>query len=290
MNILITGAEGQLGSEIKDQAQKYHRNYNFFYEGSKGLDITNKSDVSNYIRLNDISLIINCAAYTSVDRAESEENIAFRVNEIGVRNLISAIKEKSNGRLIHISTDYVFDGKNEHPYKELDKVNPIGVYGRSKRAGEELIINSNIDGVIIRTSWLYSKYGSNFVKTMLRLGKERDSINVVNDQIGAPTYARDLAKTCLSLINKPFSNKDKIYHYSNSGKISWYDFAKEIMNLANLNCKVLPVETKDYPTPAERPKFSVMNTIKIKEDFSIEIQSWKDSLKECILEINKKPI
>ena len=194
--------------------------------------------------------------------------------------------EKVDGKLIHISTDYVFDGNNFLPYKELDPVSPIGVYGKTKRAGELAVINSDIDAIVIRTSWLYSAYGNNFVKTMLKLGHDRDELGVIFDQVGTPTNASDLAKTCLDILSdkssENISANGKIYHYSNEGVASWYDFATAIMEFGSLDCKVRPIETKDYPTSAKRPHYSVLNKTKIKTDFNIEIPYWRDSLEKCI--------
>jgi dTDP-4-dehydrorhamnose reductase len=278
MNVLITGASGQLGSEIFQESK--NSSHTFFFENSKGLDITNSSEVNAYINKNSIDFIINCAAYTAVDKAEEDKVNAMNVNAIGVENLTNALKGK--GRMIHVSTDYVFKGNGNVPFKENDEVNPVNFYGFSKQKGEEVFLSSGIEGIIIRVSWLYSCYGNNFVKTMLRLGKEKDSISVVSDQFGSPTYAKDLAKLCISLLDKDLENNSKIYHYSNKGTISWYDFASEIMKVANLSCEVNQIATKDYPTLAKRPSFSVMDTSKIEKDFNIEIPFWKDSLKECI--------
>ena len=281
MNVLVTGANGQLGSEIREFV-KNKKISNFLFEDSKSLDITKPKLVKDYFEKNNINVVINCAAYTAVDKAESEVEKANQVNAFGVKNLVSAL-EKVEGKIIHISTDYVFNGENFTPYKENQLVNPIGVYGKTKRAGEEYVLNSVIEGVIIRTSWVYSSYGNNFVKTMLRLGEERDSLGVIFDQIGSPTYARDLAQVCVNLLeNKRIDEKSKIYHYSNEGIASWYDFAKAIMLYGEIDCEINPIETKDYPTPAKRPSYSVLNNAKIKNDFSIEIPYWRDSLKDCI--------
>ena len=229
--------------------------------------------------------MINCAAYTAVDKAEHDVDIAEKVNSEGVLNLVNAV-QKEQGKLIHISTDYVFDGNNFLPYKESDPVSPIGVYGKTKRAGELAVLNSSIDAIVIRTSWLYSAYGNNFVKTMLKLGHDRDELGVIFDQVGTPTNASDLAKTCLDILSdkssENISTNGKIYHYSNEGVASWYDFATAIMELGSLDCKVRPIETKDYPTPAKRPHYSVLNKTKIKTDFNIEIPYWRDSLDKCI--------
>ncbi len=286
MNILITGANGQLGSEIRE-ISKNETKHNFLFEGSKTLDITKSSLVEDYIITNEIDVIINCAAYTAVDKAESDIERANSVNAIGVKNLVSSI-EKVKGKIIHISTDYVFNGQNYSPYNESQDVDPLGVYGKTKREGEEFILNSNVEGIVIRTSWVYSSFGNNFVKTMLRLGKERDKLGVIFDQIGSPTYARDLAKICIFLLKEEqLDEHSKIYHYSNEGIASWYDFAKAIMLYGGLDCEVNPIETKEYPTPAKRPSYSVMNKANIKKDFNIEIPYWRDSLKDCIKELQK---
>ena len=278
MNILITGASGQLGSEIREESKE--SSHTFFFENSKTLDITNFSNVEKYIKHNSIDFVINCAAYTAVDNAEDDKVSAMNVNAEGVKNLAEAIKER--GKMIHISTDYVFSGNNTFPINESEEVDPVNYYGVSKQKGEEYFLESRVHGMIIRVSWLYSCFGKNFVKTMMRLGNEKQEINVVDDQIGSPTYAKDLAKLCIFLIDTDFKNKARIYHYSNEGAISWYEFAKEIMKTANLSCKVNPIKTKDYPTTAKRPSFSVMDTSKIKGDFNIEIPFWKDSLERCI--------
>lgn len=288
MNILITGSNGQLGSEIKDMSSCYPE-YNFFFEDSKSLDITDVEKVKAYILNKKIQVVINCAAYTAVDKAEIEKEKAEQVNYIGVSNLIKGI-ELVDGKLIHISTDYVFNGKNVLPYKEEDNVSPINIYGKTKLKGEAEVLKSSVEAIIIRTSWLYSIYRNNFVKTMLRLGKEKKELNVVYDQIGVPTYTRDLAKVCLDIVggNERIDKKSKIYHYSNEGVTSWYDFAKAIMKFSKIDCSICPIETKQYPTPAKRPSYSLLNTSKIKEDFDIKIPYWRDSLKDCIDRIKNK--
>ena len=287
MRVLITGSNGQLGSEIKELAANYKK-IDFFCKDLPDLDICNFNLLKSFIIDNKINAVINCAAYTAVDKAEEDEIIAKKVNLEGVLNLVNAL-QTVNGKLIHISTDYVFNGDHFLPYKESDLVNPIGVYGKTKREGELALINSTLDAIVIRTSWLYSSYGSNFVKTMLRLGKENESLGVIFDQVGTPTYARDLAKTCLEILcgenSVNISNNGNLYHYSNEGVASWYDFAISIMELGGANCKVNPIQTKDYPTLAKRPQYSVLNKSKIKTDFKIEIPYWKDSLKDCIEKI-----
>ena len=289
MRVLITGSNGQLGSEIKELATHY-KTINFILKDLPDLDICNFEALQAFIMDNNINAVINCAAYTAVDKAEEDAENAERVNSMGVSNLVNAL-EKVNGKLIHISTDYVFDGDHFLPYQELDQVSPIGVYGNTKRSGELAVINSDLDAIVIRTSWLYSSYGNNFVKTMLRLGNEKENLGVIFDQVGTPTYARDLAKTCLEILSGFTSaniNKNgNLYHYSNEGVASWYDFAIATMELASINCQVHPIQTKDYPTKAKRPQYSVLNKSKVKADFKIEIPYWRDSLKDCIKKIKK---
>ena len=284
MNILITGSNGQLGSEIKDLVTNY-KNFNFFFMDLPELNICKSEELNTFIVDQNINTVINCAAYTAVDKAEKDEHTAQKVNSEGVLNLVNALK-KVNGKLIHISTDYVFDGNHSQPYKESDPVSPVGVYGETKRAGELAVLNSSIDALVIRTSWMYSVYGNNFLKTMLKLGHDKDELGVIFDQVGTPTNASDLAKTCLDILayskEANINSKGNLYHYSNEGVSSWYDFASAIMELGSLDCKVRPIETKDYPTPAKRPHFSVLNKTKIKKDFNIEIPYWRDSLDKCV--------
>jgi len=287
MRVLITGAKGQLGSEIKELAANY-RKLDFVFKDLPDLNICNFNLLQSFIIDNNINAVINCAAYTAVDRAEEDAKTAEQVNSMGVANLVNAL-QAVNGKLIHISTDYVFDGNHFLPYKESDAISPIGVYGETKREGELAVIKSNLDAIVIRTSWLYSSYGNNFVKTMLRLGNEKEELGVIFDQVGTPTFARDLAKTCLEILSESTSaniNKNgNLYHYSNEGVASWYDFAISIMEMGVVNCKVNPIQTKDYPTLAKRPQYSVLNKSKIKTDFKIEIPYWRDSLKNCIAKI-----
>ena len=305
-NILVTGANGQLGSELQSLSQKYH--YNFYFTDRNELDITDRSKIEEFVDKNNIKIIINCAAYTAVDKAETEKELADLVNHKAVQYLAEISKEK-NIFLIHISTDYVFDGKNYKPYKEDDKTNPQGIYGLTKLKGEEAFINSGARGIIIRTSWVYSSFGANFVKTMLRLSKERDELGIIYDQIGTPTYARDLALALLKIMNYELGvmneeseenkkiihnsklithNSVSIYHYSNEGAISWYDFAKAIFEIKGIDIKVNPIETKEYPTPAIRPHYSLLNKAKIKEEFGIIIPYWKDSLDACLKKLEEK--
>ena len=290
MKILVTGSNGQLGSEIREISSDYML-MNCFFTDLTDLDICDFAKLQSYIIKNNITTVINCAAYTDVDKAEDDLEAAKEVNIYGVQNLVKALK-KVNGKLIHISTDYVFNGENSIPYKESDIVSPIGVYGKTKRNGELAVINSDIDAIVIRTSWIYSCYGNNFFKTMIKLGTEKKSISVICDQIGTPTYARDLAKTCLDILTKKkpleISKNGKLYHYSNDGVVSWYDFSVAIMELGLIDCKINPVLTKNYLTNSKRPLYSVLSKAKIKKDFNLEIPNWKDSLKDCIFKLNKK--
>jgi dTDP-4-dehydrorhamnose reductase len=302
-NILITGSNGQVGSELKELSNNY--SYNFFFADRTNIDITNKEDIKNFCQTNNINTIINCAAYTAVDKAESEQALADAVNHLAVKNLAQIAKEQSI-KLIHISTDYVFDGKNFKPYSEDDVTNPQGVYGKTKLDGENAMLEINpANAIIIRTSRVYSFYGNNFVKTMLRLGKEKKELGVIFDQVGTPTYARDLAKTILQIVGSRMQDlgdssdaqnpKSKIqnpnvqiYHYSNEGVLSWYDFAKEIMRMAKLDCKINLIETTEYPTPAKRPHYSLLNKAKIKSAFNIEIPYWKDGLDDCLKRLGER--
>ena len=289
MKILVTGSNGQLGSEIKDLANKYNES-DFFFRDLPNLDICDLDQLNKFIHTHMIDCVINCAAYTDVEKAELNTESAENINSNGVLNLLKVLK-KVNGKLIQISTDYVFDGKQTHPYNELDPVNPIGVYGKTKRLGELKVINSEVDAIVIRTSWLYSSYGENFVKTMLRLGLKKKELSVVSDQQGTPTYAKDLAKVCLDILcsenQKIISENGKLYHYSNDGVVSWFEFANEIMKLRGVKCKILPILSRDYPSITKRPHYSVLDKTKIKEDFNIRVAYWKDSLKECIIALSK---
>ena len=276
--VLVTGAAGQLGSEIRAIAPSG----GYIFADRSVLDISDKEVMTLFIDLNDVDTIINCAAYTAVDKAEKDEDNADLINHIAVKNMAEIAEEKGL-KLVHVSTDYVFDGKNYKPYTEEDQPNPTGVYGKTKLAGEEAIMKiAPRNSIIIRTSWVYSSFGNNFVKTMLKLGKEREELGVIYDQIGTPTYAADLAATILEILPKIDNPRPKIYHYSNEGVLSWYDFAKEIMKMAKLSCQINPIETWQYPTPAKRPHYSLLNKAKIKKDFDVTIPYWKDSLFDCI--------
>lgn len=286
LNILVTGANGQLGSELRELAGGYE--YNFYFTDRETLDITNQATVTNFIEANNIDTFINCAAYTAVDKAESDEEMADAVNHLAVKNL-ATISQAKDIKLIHVSTDYVFNGQNFRPYVESDPTVPNGVYGKTKLEGEQALQTINPkNSIIIRTSWVYSSYGANFVKTMLRLGKEKESLGVIFDQVGTPTYARDLAKAILEIIPKLNNENVEIYHYSNEGVLSWYDFAKEIMKMAKLPCQINPIETFQYPTPAKRPHYSLLNKSKIKKDFGIVIPYWKDGLDDCLKRLGER--
>ena len=285
-NVLVTGSNGQLGSEIKELSSNY--NYNFFFTTRDDIDITSKDSIKEFCQTNSISVIINCAAYTAVDKAQSDIENADLVNRKAVKKL-SIVAKELNIKLIHISTDYVFDGKNFKPYVEEFQTNPQSVYGKTKLDGENEIRDINpLNSIIIRTSWVYSYYGNNFVKTMLRLGKEKEELGVIFDQVGTPTYAKDLAITILDIIPQIDNQKVEIYNYSNEGVLSWYDFAKEIMKMAKLNCKINPIETYQYPTPAKRPHFSLLNKSKIKSKFNLEIPYWKDGLDDCLKRLGER--
>jgi dTDP-4-dehydrorhamnose reductase len=269
-----------LGSEIKKLAA-FYPNYHLIFTDINELDITKYQDVISFCKKNSIQIIINCAAYTAVDNAENEEELANLINYTGAKNLANAAFE-INAFLIHISTDYLFDGTKNQPYHEDDKTNPLGVYGKSKEKGERAIVESKARSIIIRTSWLYSEFGKNFVKTILKLAKERKSLNIVYDQVGSPTYAGDLAQAILDIISKDEKQGLQVFHYSNEGAISWYDFAKAINEIDALSCEILPIESKDYPTLAKRPPYSVFNKSKIKSNYHISIPYWRDSLVKCI--------
>ena len=279
--VLVTGGKGQLGSELKELAPKY-KQYQFIFTDMETLDICNHQAVANFIDKNSINTIINCAAYTAVDGAEEQFELADKVNHLAVANFAQIAKEKSL-QLVHISTDYVFDGTNHKPYTESDTPNPKSVYGQTKLDGELAIQKINPqNSMIIRTSWVYSKFGNNFVKTMLRLGSELDELSIVADQIGTPTHAADLAKAIVSIIPQIKNEVVEVYHYSNEGVCSWYDFANAIFEISVLPVKLKPIETSQYPTPAARPFFSVLNKNKIKEKYHIKIPYWRYSVESCL--------
>ena len=284
-SILVTGANGQLGNELRELSVLY-TDYTFTFISRSELDLSNSDAIQHWFVDKTFDVIINCAAYTAVDKAESEQGLARAINTIAVGTLARIAKEKGIS-LIHISTDYVFDGKNFKPYLETDLTNPQGVYGQTKLDGEQAMLAINpANSLIIRTSWVYSSFGNNFVKTMLRLGREREELGVIYDQVGTPTSARDLALAILWIIQHPALNAQKateIYHFSNEGVCSWYDFAKTIFELSDIHCHVKPIETKEYPTPAKRPHYSLLSKAKIKNTFDITIPYWKDSLQDCLV-------
>lgn len=277
--VLVTGAHGQVGTELNFLSSLLET-HSFTFVGKTDLNIADAQEVSNLLTKQKFDVVINCAAYTAVDKAESENELAFKVNAEGAGNLAKSCK-LSGAKFVHISTDFIFDGTLARPLLESDSTNPLSVYGASKLEGEKQVIQNNPDALIIRSSWVYSSFGNNFVKTILKLCKERESLNIIFDQIGTPTYARDLADVILKIVmNEEW--KPGIYNYSNEGAASWYDFAVAIRDIAGLKTKILPIETHQYPTPAVRPKYSVLNKEKIKETFGLEIPYWRSSLEKCI--------
>lgn len=286
-NILVTGAKGQLGSEIRALSVLYPQ-HEFTFTDRTIFDLSNLCTMEDFFENKKFDGIINCAAYTAVDKAESEKELSDTINHRFV-SMLAKIAKRNNAALIHISTDYVFNGQNHRPYIESDPTDPQGVYGRTKCDGENAILSvAPSNTVIIRTSWVYSSFGNNFLKTMLRLGRERDTLGVIFDQIGTPTYARDLAQTILEILPRIKNEKPELYHYSNEGCASWYDFAEAIFELSGVNCKVSPITTDQYPTPSSRPHYSLLNKSKIKTEFGITIPYWRDSLKECLITLGEK--
>lgn len=282
MNILVTGCNGQLGNEIQ-LLEKEFSQHTFFNTDVAELDITNQLAVNDFINRNEIDGIINCAAYTAVDKAETDKELCTSLNTVAPVYLAAAV-DKRGGWMIQVSTDYVFDGTHHTPYVETDTPAPDSVYGSTKLAGELGVSKFCKKSMIIRTAWLYSTFGNNFVKTMLRLGKEKTELGVIFDQIGTPTYARDLAVAIMTAINKGIV--PGVYHFSNEGVTSWYDFTKAIHRIAGIDtCKVKPLHTSEYPTPANRPAYSVLDKTKIKNTYAIEIPYWEDSLRECIAKL-----
>lgn len=280
--VLVTGANGQLGQCIKELSNNLSE-IGFIFKGSSVLDITNLTSIKNTFDSETFDYCINCAAYTAVDKAEEEIELAVKVNKEGAKN-IANFCSKYDVTLIHVSTDFVFDGKTNMPYNEEGITNPLSVYGQTKLDGENEIKSILKKYFIIRTSWLYSEYGNNFLKTMLRLSKEKDLLTIINDQIGTPTYAKDLAKIIISIILSE-NNNYGLYHFSNQGVASWYDFTKAIFEYKNINIEVRPISTSSYKTLAIRPQFSVLNKEKIEQMFNITILYWKDSLKDCLYKI-----
>ena len=282
--ILITGANGQLGNEMRVLSTEYPQ-FEYIFTDVEELDLTDADALAEFFDAVKVDFIVNCAAYTAVDKAEEDEQTAYKINAQAVVNLAEMAKHH-NIKMLHVSTDYVFDGTSHIPYTEDMPASPNTIYGKTKLAGERLLLDLLPDAAIIRTSWLYSSFGNNFVKTMLKLGRERDSLNVVFDQIGTPTYAADLASAIMQIIvSQKFIGG--IYHFSDEGAISWYDFTKAIHRLAGIQCAVRAVETSEYPTNTSRPHYSVLNKKKIKATYNIEIPYWEDSLRACLAKLNE---
>jgi dTDP-4-dehydrorhamnose reductase len=286
--ILVTGSEGQLGKEIKARSKNYS-GYEFIFTDIDSLDITDGKKVIEFISRNYCDWIINCAAYNFVEKAETDNENALQINGLAVKNLVESIKG-TDSRLIHFSTDYVFDGKANIPYDEKAVTNPLSAYGRSKLEGEKYALQ-HFASMIIRTSWLYSEFGNNFVKSILSKGKVNETLNVVFDQTGTPTYAADLADAVLLIISKVIRNQIAfnagLYHYSNEGVCSWYDFATEIINESGIECKVNPILTKDFGSAVQRPVYSVLDKSKIKDNYGIEIPHWRTSLRRCLKQLHR---
>jgi dTDP-4-dehydrorhamnose reductase len=279
--ILVTGANGQLGNEIRRLVSHYP-DLHFLFTDVAELDITNENAIDHCVKSNKVKAIINCAAYTAVDKAEQEPEMANLINAAAVGNL-ARVAAGNGCLLIHISTDYVFSGTGYKPYTEEDPTGPVSLYAKSKFAGEQAVMQYAERALIIRTSWLYSEFGHNFVKTIMKYGRERGLLKVVYDQVGTPTYAADLAKCLLDILaNHPAPSGTEIFHYSDEGVCSWYDFALAIIEFSGIDCKIYPIETHEYPLPAVRPWYSVFNKAKIKKRYNIEIPYWRDSLKLCM--------
>lgn len=283
--IIVTGKDGQLGFELLQLEQQYSNQFDFLFTNRSDLDLMQTQSIEDFIKKHKPKYFVNCAAYTAVDKAETEQDIAFAINATAVANMAKACAD-INCRFIHISTDYVFDGEKKAPYTPFDSINPLNIYGASKALGEKLVIENDPQSIIIRTSWVYSVHGKNFVKTMLKLMSEREEISVVADQIGCPTYAADLATTIMQVVMKLNNDSaykhSNIYHYSNTGNISWFQFAQQIKDIAELSCIINPISSAAYPTPAKRSNYSVMDTSSIVNDFEVEICNWKKSLEKCI--------
>ena len=280
MRILVTGSNGQLGQEFKNNVS--NSDHEFFFTDENELDIINKNHILNYVSYNQIDLIINCAAYTNVNESETNKNLAIKVNCDAVKNLIEICEDKKL-KMIHFSTDYVYNSDNLNPVKEDSKTNPVNYYGFSKREGEKIIEKSSSESIIIRTSWLYSIFGNNFVKTMIKKGEYGGEVYVINDQFGCPTYSKDLVDCTLHIIASNKFKNHKIYNFSNEGYTNWFDFTKKIFELRGINCKVLPVDSNNYTTKATRPKYSITDKSRIKDIFNINIRNWDEALEEFII-------
>lgn len=280
--IIVTGANGQLGMELQQLASSYSL-FEFVFTTRQELSLDNPDVINNFIARHQPQYFINCAAYTAVDKAEAEKELAYKINA-EAPGIIATACQKNNVQLIHISTDYVFNGMGKTPYKEDDATDPVNLYGDSKLEGEKKVMQFNPGSIIIRTAWVYSEFGKNFVKTMLRLMADKEQISVVSDQAGTPTYAADLAEAILHIISSQ-QWEAGIYHFSNEGNITWYDFAVAIKELSGSPCKVMPISTAQYPTPAKRPFYSVLDKTKIQQTFNIPVKDWKASLAICIEKI-----
>jgi len=294
MFILVTGANGQLGESINSFVKQQKTSDSFIFVTRDQLDLSSFSNIQHYFETHKFDLIINCAAYTAVDKAEYYREEADMINHLAIGK-IAEIAKNNNIKLIHISTDFVFDGLKQKPYFESDATSPLNLYGQTKLEGENAILSvMKFNAIIIRTSWLYSEYGNNFVATILRLTQKNSNLNIVSDQIGSPTYAGDLAQAILQIIKSDKFNvlekASEVYHYSNDGECSWYDFAKEIVNISGAKCLISPIKAKDYPTAAKRPKYALMSKKKISKEFDLKIISWKDSLKYCMNNLSTEPL
>jgi dTDP-4-dehydrorhamnose reductase len=290
MRILVTGKDGQVGQTIQNLVNKTsdtnYSNYDFVFVGRNELDLSKARNIQAYFKKNKFDVAINCAAYTKVEQAEVNENDASLINHLAVKE-IATIAKKNNMKLIHISTDFVFDGDKSQPYIETDTTSPINIYGKTKLAGEFAAISiMRFNAVILRTSWIYSEYGNNFVNTIIKNAMLKGKLNIISDQFGTPTYASDLAQTIINILAKDKFNKlempSQIYHYSNEGECTWFDFAKEIVDILQIDCTVCPITSNEYPQLAKRPKYSVLSKNKISEEFDLSINNWKDSLKHCL--------
>ena len=294
-NIFVTGANGQLGMELQQLAAAYP-GFDFIFTTREQLPLDDLNAINRFVSEHQPQYCINCAAYTAVDKAESEKEIAYQINAEAPGKMAEACKE-NNIQFIHISTDYVFNGNGTPPYKEDYLTDPVNLYGKSKLEGEKLVMKTNPNSIIIRTSWVYSEFGKNFVKTMLRLMAEREQISVVSDQSGTPTYAADLAEAIMKIIStfenptshSPPTTHNGIYHFSNEGQITWFDFAVAIKDLIGSSCKVNPITTPQYPTPAKRPAYSVLDKTRIRDSFNVPIKDWKASLAVCLAKIKNAP-